>query len=373
MKQIKILGQEHIKKNLLNTIENGRVPHAQLFVGPEGSGTLATAIGYANLLLNRPNDQLTYMGDVSHPDLHFVFPNATNDTIKKNPSSKQFLSDWRNFVTESPYGSLYDWLKFLAVEKKQGLINVNDAHDVVKTLSLKSYEGGYKILIIWMADKMNVETANKLLKIIEEPPKKTVIILISTSEDGILQTILSRCQITHFNALPDAVITEALIEQENLEPSSAYKIAHQAQGDYNLALHYAHHDSDDDVFEKWFIQWVRAAFKAKGNKASVLELINWSEEISTINREAQKRFLEYCITMFRQALLLNYQAPNLVYMQSNTEGFKLEKLAPFIHGNNINEIFNELSDAIYHISRNGNQKLILTDLSIKLTRLIHKK
>lgn len=371
MKSKKILGQEHIKKQLINSVDTGRIPHAQLFIGPEGCGTLPMAIGYANYVLGK-QDNLDEIGSLDHPDLHFVYPTTSNSSIKK-PTSKQFLSDWREFLNQSVYGNLYDWYNQLEDSNKQGKIGVDDAAEVMKTLSLKSYEGGYKIMIIWMADRMNTEASNKLLKLIEEPPAKTVFILISTSEENIIQTILSRCQIIHFNALAESAITKGLIEDENIEPNTAQRIAHQAHGNYNLALHYAHHDSEDTIFEKWFIQWVRTAFKAKGNKAVVLDLIAWSEEIASIGRETQKRFLNYCLAMFRQALMLNYQAPNLVYMETSTENFELKRFAPFVNGSNINEIYDEISGAIYHISRNGNQKLILTDLSLKLTRLIHRK
>lgn len=372
MNSKKILGQEHIKKQLINSVETGRIPHAQLFVGPEGCGTLPMAIGYANYILGK-QDNLDETGGVDHPDLHFVYPNTNNASVKKNPTSKQFLEDWREFLNDSIYGNLYDWYNHLEVSNKQGQIGVLDAAEIMKTLSLKSYEGGYKIMIIWMADKMNIDAANKLLKIIEEPPNKTLIILISTSEENIIQTILSRCQVIHFNALAESAITQGLIEDENVEANSAQRIAHQAHGNYNLALHYAHHDSEDTIFEKWFVQWVRAAFRAKGNKAVVLDLIAWSEEIASLGRETQKRFLNYCLLMFRQALMLNYQAPELVYMETSTENFDLNKFAPFVNGSNIIEINQEISDAIYHISRNGNQKLILTDLSLKLTRLIHRR
>lgn len=370
---MQILGQEHLKKHLISTAQTGRVPHAQLFVGREGCGALPMAIGYANYLLGKTENNLTEIGSVSHPDLHFIYPITTTDKIKTHPTSKAFMKEWREFIAVSPYGSLFDWLKHLGVNNKQGQIGVDDALEVVKTLSLKSYEGGYKIMIIWMADKMNTEASNKLLKIIEEPPAQTVFILIAESEEKIIQTIRSRCQVIRFNALPDAVIADALIHHENLDPNTATKIAHQAQGNYNLALHYAHHDNDEADFETWFVKWVRAAFKAKGNPGAILELINWSEEISSLGRESQKKFLDYCITMFRQALLINYQAPSLVYIETTSDTFKLEKLAPFVNGSNIIEIFEEISTAIYHIERNGNQKLILTDLSIKLTRLIHKK
>ena len=377
-----ILGQEYIKIHLTKSALLGRIPHAQLFIGPEGCGTLAMAIAYSQFVLCNNLDHENTGGNdscnlkfksLSHPDLHFVYPNVTNEDIKSKPKSADFIVEWREFVSQNPYGSLFDWYKHLGVQNKQGEIRVDDAQDILKSLALKSHEGGYKIMIVWMADKMNIAASNKLLKLLEEPPEKTLFLLISENEEDIIQTIRSRCQVLHFGALPEKTIAETLILRENLDPKTATKIAHQAQGNYNKALHLLHEDSEDFPFEKWFVDWVRAAFRAKGNATAILDLISWSEEIASLGREAQKKFLNYCIDMFRQAMLLNYQTEKLVYMEPTVEKFKLENFAPFVNGNNINAIFSELSDAIYHIERNGNAKIILTDLSIKLTRLIHKK
>ncbi|RYJ43957.1 ATP-binding protein [Flavobacterium beibuense] len=377
-----ILGQEHIKSHLTKSADSSRISHAQLFIGAEGSGTLPMAIAYAQYILCSNTEGENNNGNAvcnlkfqnfSHPDLHFVFPVATNGEVKSHPVSANFLKYWREFITENPYGSLFDWYRKIDIQNKQGQIGVDEAHEIVKSLSLKSYEGGYKVMIIWMADKMNVATANKLLKLLEEPPQKTVFILIAESDDDILQTILSRCQILHFGSLSEQAIADALVSQQNLDPNEALKIAHQAQGNYNKALQLLNKDTGGNPFEQWFVQWVRAAFRAKGNAAAIQDLIEWSEQISSIGREAQKQFLHFCIDMFRQALLLNYNAKELVFMEPSVEKFKLENFAPFVNGNNINDIFKELSDAIYHIERNGNAKIILTDLSIKLTRLIHKK
>lgn len=375
-----ILGQEYLKNHLIKSALAGRIPHAQLFVGPEGSGTLATAIAYAQFVLcnntgnenNGGNESCNLkFQSLSHPDLHFVYPNVTNEDVKSKPKSADFITDWREFVLKNPYGSLFDWYKHLGVKNKQGEIRVEDAQDILKSLALKSYEGGYKVMIVWMVDKMNIAASNKLLKLLEEPPEKTLFILISENEEDIIQTIRSRCQVLHFGALPENIIVEALISRGNLEPKTATKIAHQAQGNYNKALYLLGDDNEDLQFEKWFVDWVRTAFAAKGNPAAIQGLISWSEEIAGIGREGQKQFLNFCIDMFRQALLLNYQNENLVYLEPKAGNFKLEKFAPFVTGNNITDIFKELSDAIYHIERNGNAKIILTDLSIKLTRLIH--
>ena len=377
-----ILGQEHIKSHLTKSANLGRIPHAQLFVGPEGSGTLAMAIAYAQYIIcsnqnaeNSGSNEACNLkfNKISHPDLHFIYPTVSTEEVKTKPKSIDFITEWRQFLTENLYGSLFDWYQTLGVKNKQGEIRVDDAQEILKSLALKSYEGGYKVMIIWMADKLNTAASNKLLKLLEEPTDKTVFILISENEEDIIQTIRSRCQVLHFNGLPEKTISEALISRENIDCKTAVKIAHQAQGNYNKALQLLQPDSETVFFEKWFVDWVRAAFRAKGNAAAIQDLIQWSEQIAGLGRETQKKFLHFCIDMFRQALLLNYQTPSLVYIEPQVEKFKLENFAPFVNGNNINDIFQELSDAMYHIERNGNAKIILTDLSIKLTRLIHKK
>jgi DNA polymerase-3 subunit delta' len=224
-----------------------------------------------------------------------------------------------------------------------------------------------------MVEKMNATASNKLLKLIEEPPNKTIFILIAEDEEQIINTIKSRCQILHFPSLAEDVIKTALIKKYQLEDSVAIKIAHQANGNFNKACDLVYTDSEDLQFEEWFVFWIRSAFKAKGNKSAVHDLISWSEDVSKTGRETQKQFLQFCLNFFRQALLLNYKASSLVYFEPKTIGFNLENFAPFVNDANIIEISEELQDAIYHIERNGNSKIILTDLSIKLTRLLHKK
>ncbi|MDG1660973.1 MAG: DNA polymerase III subunit delta' [Winogradskyella sp.] len=377
-----ILGQNHIKSHLTKSADAGRIPHAQLFVGPEGSGTLPMAIAYAQYILCGNSNSENIEGhqacnlkfnNLSHPDLHFAFPVTTNDKVKRHPVSSHFLEEWRQLIDQQPYGNLFDWYKMLGVDNKQGQIGVDEALDIVKSLSLKSYEGGYKVMLIWMAEKMNTASANKLLKLIEEPPEKTVFILIAEDEEQIISTIRSRCQVLHFPRLPEVIIAEALVEKYNIEQAVANKITQQSNGNFNKACDLIYQDSEDIQFEKWFIAWVRSAFKAKGNKSAIRELIAWSEDIAKTGRETQKQFLHFCINYFRQALLLNYKANELVYLEPKSESFKLEKFAPFVHDANIMDITKELQDAIYHIERNGNSKIILTDLSIKLTRLLHKK
>jgi len=377
-----ILGQEHIKSHLTKSVDKGRIAHAQLFVGPEGSGTLPMALAYAQYLLcgNVRGENLggnescnLKFNNFSHPDLHFAFPVTTSHKVKSKPVSNFYLEEWRQLLEQQPYGNLFDWYNLLGVDNKQGQIGVDEAHEIVKSLSLKSYEGGYKVMIIWMAEKMNTACANKLLKLIEEPPEKTVFILITEDEEQLINTIKSRCQVLHFPLLPEETIASGLVKNFHVEKSVASKIAHQSNGNYNKACDLIYQDSEDIQFEKWFVVWIRSAFKAKGNKSAIHDLISWSEEIAKTGRETQKKFLRFCLNYFRQALLLNYKANELVYLEPKSENFKLEKFAPFVHDNNILEISKEIQDAVYHIERNGNSKIILTDLSIKLTRLLHKK
>ena len=376
-----ILGLTHIKNHLALSADAGRIPHAQLFVGPEGSGTLPMALAYAQYVIcdnsngeNSGGNETcnSKCGAIAHPDVHFAFPVANSDKVKSHAVSNHYMNEWRQFIKEQPYGNLFDWYRLIGIEKKQGQIGVDEAHDIVKKLSLKSYEGGYKVMLIWMAEKMNGATANKLLKLIEEPPEKTVLLLVAQDEEQILQTIRSRCQILHFPPLAEAAMAKAL-EQKGLVREDALRLAHEADGNFNKALDLMNSDSEELIFEKWFVQWVRSAFKAKGNKAAIHELILWAEEVAKTGRETQKKFLQYCIAVMRQAMLINFNVEELAFMRIHIDGFQLKKFAPFVHENNISDIVRELNEAMYHIERNGNSKIVLTDLSIKLTRLLHKK
>ncbi len=368
----KIIGNSPIKKYLQENINSRRIAHAQLFSGEQGIGILPMALAYATEIICLDGDENSRKKceNLSHPDLHFVFPTATTTKVKQNPVSSLFMEDFRAFFHKNPYGTLFDWYQFLGIDNKQGNMGVAEAKEITEKLSLKSFEGGYKVMIVWMAEYMNTDCANKLLKLLEEPPAKTLFILIAENENQILSTILSRCQITRFSKIGDAAIKDGLM-QNGVSEDQAIAIAIRSQGNYKKALDFLEDKSNDKLFEELFIRWVRTAFRAKGNKASIIELLKWSEEITSKGRETQKQFLDYCLEIFRQALMLNYGAKELVYTRFFDESFRLEKFAPFVHNNNIEAIQNEIETAIYHIERNGNGKIILTDLSIKLTRLLH--
>jgi DNA polymerase-3 subunit delta' len=374
-----ILGLQHLKKHLVSNVENNRVAHAQLFSGPIGSGALPMAIAFARTLMTKYSNPLKAdrisrsFDQLTHPDVHFIYPINTTNSFPKKPNSLDFIFEWRSFVSQNSYQSLYDWYQKVGIEKKQGNINVDEAAHIVKLLSLKSYEGGPKVMIIWCADKMNAAASNKLLKLIEEPPNKTYFILITDSPEDILQTIRSRCQRLDFPPIGEADIVKGLTSKFDLTQSEALKIAYQADGSFSKAVHLAEHNSDDELFEQWFITWVRSAFRAKGNKHVVTDLLDWSDQLSRESRETQKRFLNYCIQFFRQALLTNYKVDSLVYLAPYDSNFKFNKFSEFISGTNISDIFKVLGDAIFHVERNGNAKMIFSDLSFQLTRLLHKK
>ena len=353
------------------SISLGRVPHAQLFVGPEGVGMLWVAIAFMRSVFCQDSDSSACdlkFDRLTHADLHFVFPVAANAKVKSKPTSALFLGDWRIFVEKNPAGTLFDWYQQIEVENKQGQIGVLDAEEITKKLSLKSYEGGWKGVIVWQADKLNDAAANKLLKLVEEPPEKTLLMFISNHEDRVLETLRSRCQLINFSLLTDADIYKALVAN-GASQEQAKTLSVHSNGQLSRAMHVM--NSDDVPFEEWFVSWVRTAFKAKQNKGSVVELLNWSQKIAQVGRETQKQFLLFSIDLFRQALLIQYDLDELsTYKPQNS--FDLNRFAKYVHNGNIQLIISELESACIHIERNGNAKMIFSDLSLKLTRQIHK-
>jgi len=220
---------------------------------------------------------------------------------------------------------------------------------------------------------MNNECSNQLLKLIEEPPDKTVLLLLTENAEHVLGTIQSRCQILHIPVLSEEDIYTQLTDNHKVNSNEARKTSHQSNGDFNKALHIIKNDGDEVFFENLFVFWVRTAFKAKGNKSAINDLFDWSEELAKEGRETQKKFLSFCLEIFRQAMLKNYKTDSLIYFESHDGKFSFDKFSAYIHQNNIFEIKDALEDAEYHIERNGNAKIIFTDLSIQLTRLIHRK
>ena len=365
-----IVGQKPIIKMLRESIEGGRISHAQLFVGKEGYGTFPLALAYVTEILSKENPSAKHKVEtLSHIDVHFSFPTYSVNT---KALSSNFAAEWRNMMLENFYANDDDWITALDSEKKQMIISVAEVEDIMEKFKLKSFEGGYKVLIISKIEKMNETAANKLLKFLEEPPEKTIILLLAESIDFVLPTILSRCQIVSVPQLSPADIENALISNYNVPEDKAREMAFQAQGDWNLAMKLIKEGDATSEFEAFFIQWVRNAFQAKNKPAVIKEIVMWAREISSWSREKQKKFLDYCAEIFRLALLRNYGADELVYKNLSLNGFKWEGFTPFIHGANIESILEEISTANLHLYRNGNAKIIWTDMGIKLTRYIHR-
>ena len=367
-----IYGHESQIKALRESISLGRVPHAQLFTGPEGVGMLAIAIAFMRAVFcQEPNADKSScdlkFDRLTHPDLHFIFPVAANTKVKTKPTSDHFLQDWRLFVENSRFGTLFDWYQQLEIENKQGQIGVLDSEEITKKLSLTAYEGGWKGVVVWQADKLNLAAANKLLKLVEEPPEKTLLIFISNHEDQVLETLRSRCQGVRFSLLPENAISKALISYGTAR-EVAESVSSQANGQLSRALHLMR--VEGAPFEDWFVSWVRTAFKAKRNKGSVVELLNWSQQIAGVGRETQKQFLLFSIDLFRQALLIKYGVSELTSYRPKGN-FEFSRFSNYVHNGNIHLIISELESAYLHVERNGSAKMIFSDLSLKLTKHIH--
>ena len=380
MSKINLVGQKGLIQELSLKSVSGRLAHSYLITGPLGSGKLSLAIKFAEKILcaKHAEEDLNFIGcqkrvnSLTHPDLHFVYPVNTNTRVKSKATSKHFTKEWREAVIKNPYLSLSQWLDKIEIANKQGNISVNEAEDINKIMSLKSYEGGSKVMIIWMAEKMNTECANKLLKLIEEPSPKTVFILLTENQSSILPTIKSRCQNISTKPLEKNEIAEALIKDRGVDSEIANNIANQCGGNYSLALEVLSSESNIVDFETLFIEWVRLAFKVKTSKQAVGELIVWGDKISKLPKELQKQFFSFSLGLFRKAVLSNYKT-EAYKDEFSDKSFNFEKFSLFIHDNNIIELYDEVNRAVYELNRNGSPKIIITDLSLKLTRLIHQK
>ncbi len=365
-----IAGHEQIKKQLKGTIAENRVSHAQLFAGKEGYGTLPLALAYAEEILKQENEQAaSKVEHLNHLDLHFSFPVFTEG---KNTLSKKRFTEFREMILDNPYSSLDNWTAALESENKQFFISADEIQEQNQKFALKSFEGGTKILIIWRADKMNASASNKLLKFLEEPPAKTVILLTADNMNDLLPTIISRTQIIEVPRIEDAELEIYLRKKGEKNDEKIAAAVYEAQGNLNTALAILSSDEENNEFEKLFVQWVRDAFQVKKKPEFLKNIIFWARDISTWNREKQKKFLEYCSDMFRLALLQNYGSSELVYRKIDASGFNWESFSRFIHGANIEEILEQITEADYHLTRNANAKIVWTDLGIRLSRYIHK-
>lgn len=370
-----IIGHEKVKKRLINSVQEGRISHAQLFLGPEGCGNLPLAIAYAQYISCLKKTAIDSCGTCDscikyeklvHPDLHFVFPVASSAEVKDKPTSRKYIAQWREAILNEPYLSLAHWQNRIETGNKQLLISKNESEDILKTLSLKTYESEYKVMIIWYPERFNIASGNKLLKMIEEPPSKTLFILVAQDSEQILTTILSRTQLVKVGRIQEDVLSAELVKKYNLETTVAQKFAHQSDGNFITAQKLIEHSTTEEEFHNLFKVWMRSAFTGK-----VDGLIEWSENMASaaFGREKQKQFLKYSLHVFRESLMQNYGDAEMERVASNEVKF-LSNFAPYIHGANCIEIIELFNDASYHIERNANPKILFLDVSLKLTKLL---
>lgn len=367
-----IIGQKKVIGQLIRTVKNNRVSHAQLFLGAEGTGKMALAIAYARYIncKNRTDDDACGVcpscvkySKLVHPDLHFIYPTAKTPKVD-NPTSKDFLKEWRElFIEKKGYFSISDWDEKIGVEKKQTIINTRDCNDIIQTLSYKSYESEYKVMIIWMAEKIFYAAAPKILKILEEPPDKTLFILIAESQENIINTILSRTQLVKIPPIDDEDLI-ATLNQEGFDPSLIRDTVRLAAGRYIEAKRIiGQRELAEQNFNR-FITWMRLSFSGK-----MQELIDFISEISRLNRDAQKSMLVYGMRMIRESMIYGLGVDSLSRVSKKEFEF-IQNFKKFIHQGNVDKIAGEINQSVYHIERNANPNILFLDLSLRLNHLL---
>ena len=370
-----IVGHDDLKKRLIQSVNENRVAHAQLFVGTEGSGKMALAIAYAQYINCQNRTESDSCGvcpsckkymSLSHPDLHFIFPTATNKSVKKDPESDLFLAEWREYFSDCQgYVNLSEWFDKLDIENKQGIINVRDASTVIRKLSFKSYESEYKVVILWMPEKLNVFSANKLLKLIEEPPEKTLFLLVAENQEEVLLTIRSRCVLVKVPRLDTAVIKDALVEKCGCSEQLALDAATMSNGSWPLAKRFSNDIDNEMLYADTFRKWMRYCFKG-----AVPELIDFvANEIKGLGREKQKALLEYGLNIFHCSLLINNNISSAVMLTSAEKTFA-QNFAPYINMKNVTQICALFEESINQIVRNANAQLVFMDDSLKMSKLL---
>ncbi|MBX9780670.1 MAG: hypothetical protein K2X26_10005 [Chitinophagaceae bacterium] len=388
-----VIGQTATKQHLAEMVEHNRISHALLFLAKEGVGGLPLALAFAQYLVSLPVDapvvedlfggmtalepssgfipperiaeQPAYQRaqQLIHPDLHFSYPVIPRKPGDK-PVSTDYIADWREFIRQYPYGNAYDWLQSINAENKQGNITAEECNRIIHELSLKSFESKYKVLLLWMPEYLGKE-GNKLLKLIEEPPANTIFILVAESEEAILPTILSRCQLVRIPSLTDAEIEEALIQRAGADAGKAKQIAAVAEGNYREALQALQHADED--WQSLLREWLNAILKT-GPAAQV----KFSEDISALGREKQKQFLRYFNHLLELSIRIRILGENGVNHDEAEKDFanRLNKIASVSQQEAIIE---ELDKAAYYIERNANGKMLFQALSIKLYHIIQNK
>jgi len=366
-----IIGQQPVKERLINSVRDNRISHAQLFFGPEGCGTLPMAFAYARYVHCTNRGESDSCGTcpscqkhdkLVHPDLHLVYPIALSKDLRV---STTVIKEFREAFLGNPYLTLNDWFNKIEADNKQPVIATEESAEILKKLSLTTFEAEYKIMIIWMAEKMNHVAANKLLKILEEPPDKTLFLLVTEEEDKLLRTIVSRTQLVKLSRLNDDDLHAALKDRFSLSDDDATRVTFQADGSFSAATQLVTKD-DQAVFNlQVFQKWMRACLKF--NMGGVMESV---DDFAAAGRERQKQFLAYALEMVRESLLLNYGHSSLIRIAGDERNFVM-KFSPFVHAANAHSFMNDLSVAIDHIERNGSAKIIFMDLSFRANTLLN--
>jgi DNA polymerase-3 subunit delta' len=369
-----IPGQKAVIDRLRASVAENHVSHALLFYGPEGSGKFAIAIAFARYISCEKRTEEDACGEcpscikynkLIHPDLHFVFPVIKKKSVT-DPVSDTYISQWREMVLRSPYFSLNTWTEAMEVANEQASIFVAEAAEILRKLSLKSFESDFKIMIIWLPEKMNPETANKLLKIIEEPPEKTLFILVSEEDDKLLPTITSRCQHIRIPAISAEDMIPYLEKEYGIDNARAAEIAGIANGNMVRAMELAREDDASNVYLDRFTNLMRTAYTR-----DIQSLVTWSEETAALGRERQKSFLSYSLRLIRENFIMNFNGREngLVYLTRAEDEFSV-KFHPFINEKNIHALDREFNLAYAHVESNGNTRMIFLDLALKTMRLI---
>ena len=365
-----IVGQAAVKQRLINSVKENRVSHAQLFLGPEGSGNLALAVAYAQYLscLDRqPDDSCGECSScrkyqkLAHPDLHFSYPFFAKH---KDDTAITFIDQWREALLATPYLSLDIWRGYLDAENKQANINIAECHQIIKKLSFKPFESEYKILILWLPEYLDKE-GNSLLKIIEEPQPNTLFLLVAQNQDQVLNTILSRTQLIKVPALTYDEINRELISQYNQTEKAAAELAYLSNGNFTDALLMM--QQDDKSYHTLFVQWLRLCFGNKG-----IEIVGFVDQLSKMGRENQKNFLRYGISFVRECCLLIAGAGELVHLPA-TELETAQKLSSIMNIEMNQAIIAELEKAHYHVERNANPKILFLDVSLQIMSFLKLK
>jgi DNA polymerase-3 subunit delta' len=368
-----IPGLADIKQTLIQSVQTGHVHHAQLFFGNEGSANLAMAWAYAtyvNCEDRQPDDACgvcpacSKIGKLAHPDLHQIFPVAATKKVTKDPLSENFLADWRLFLKQNPYACLTDWLNYIGTENRQPQISAEESRQIIQRLSLKPYEADYKVLLMWLPELLNVTSANALLKILEEPPPKTLFLLVSQDPGKLLTTILSRTQLVRIRSFSDQEIVQTLVQTHGVEPQRASQIAHLADGNMNDALRLSQEVKNDQ--HELFRDWMRLCFQVERRLA---EVVKNADKLAAMPREAQKNVLQYGITMVRESLVYTYNEPQLIRLEGEEMTF-VQGFAKVMTEPRAERLFACFNDAVMHLERNANPRMVFLDTSFQVATSI---